>query len=224
MDYHLTFIGKYKTQTNSYAMGILCKEIEDDKISATAWRKGFSFQLTTEKYPSNPKLNMIITAGDSTSGLPQYMRNGYTAPIWYSWDGHCIKEENESEYHDFYISFSMDNNIHELIIYVNGKEVMREIYDENYFSSVLDYINNPNIPFEFGRCYHSNGTGEGGNPKVYYKGEIYSCRLYNRGLTAEEMLANYNATVSYHNILVNNGNASTGGETGGEDFDNIETN
>lgn len=50
----------------------------------------------------------------------------------------------------------------------------------------------------------------------------YSLRLYNRSLTDNEALANYNATVSYHQFLLNGGNASTGGNTGGEDLGTIE--
>ena len=59
---------------------------------------------------------------------------------------------------------------------------------------------------------------------LYVKEKIYSIRVYNKFLSDEECTANYNATGSYHNILVNGGNASTGGNTGVEDFGNIETN
>ena len=38
----------------------------------------------------------------------------------------------------------------------------------------------------------------------YSKVDIYACRLYNKVLTDEEIKDNYNATVTYHNMLIQN--------------------
>lgn len=90
---------------------------------------------------------------------------------------------------------------------------------ENYYK---DFIEKelPNLnTYILGRC----SMDDEGNWH-YTNCEIYSLRLYNRSFEENEVLANYNATVAYHDILVNNGNASTGGTTGGEDLDNINNN
>ena len=89
----------------------------------------------------------------------------------------------------------------------------------------LSILNDSTLNFEFGRALHENGDPR--KPLTvqfcYFFGSIYCCRLYNKPLTEAEMIANYNATVSYHNILVNGGNAVTSGQTGGENLENIET-
>jgi len=67
------------------------------------------------------------------------------------------------------------------------------------------------------------GSTSGGNAMNEFSDcLIYSVRVYGRALSKDELSANYNATTSYHNILVNGGNAETSGETGGEDIDNIK--
>ena len=38
----------------------------------------------------------------------------------------------------------------------------------------------------------------------YSKLDIYACRLYIKVLTAEGIKDNYNATVTYHNMLIQN--------------------
>jgi hypothetical protein len=69
------------------------------------------------------------------------------------------------------------------------------------------------------------GNNIGGNAALNYgQMDFYSIRLYNTPLSTQEIQANYNTTVSYHNILVNGGNAETGGNTGGSDLENVETN
>lgn len=54
--------------------------------------------------------------------------------------------------------------------------------------------------------------------KEYSKMNCYTMRIYSKALTGDEVIANYNASVSYHEFLLNDGNAETGGDTGGSDF------
>ena len=50
---------------------------------------------------------------------------------------------------------------------------------------------------------------------------LYSIRVYNRNLSEEELTANYNATIAYHDILGNDGNAGNN-NTGGSDIGTIK--
>ena len=50
-------------------------------------------------------------------------------------------------------------------------------------------------------------SGTPGNGSIWHefsKFDLYSCRLYSRVLTDEEISQNYTATTNYHNKLVNN--------------------
>ena len=120
---------------------------------------------------------------------------------------------------DIYFTISVDANSRVQDIYVNGEKNCTGTLSENYYKDfVKKELANLNT-YILGRCSMDNE----GNWH-YTNCEIYSLRLYNRSFEESEVLANYNATVAYHNILVNNGNASTGGTTGGEDLDNINNN
>ena len=75
-------------------------------------------------------------------------------------------------------------------------------------------LNESGIPFVF-------GDGMRTSSKKGYVGEsIYSIRVYNRFLSEDELTANYNASVSYHNILVGGG-AADNNNTGGTDLDEL---
>ena len=68
------------------------------------------------------------------------------------------------------------------------------------------------------------GAVYAGNPAAwsYGKMDIYTIRVYNDALTDFEIEENYKATVAYHGTLTDPDNGSTGGETGGEDFEDIK--
>ena len=105
-----------------------------------------------------------------------------------------------------------------MILYENGEEKSSEqITMAGYFDGCKENLNNAEIPFRMGIGYWTSWT-----EARYLHGQIYSCRIYNKVLTSSEIKANHNATVSYHNILINSQNGQTGGNTGGEDIENIK--
>lgn len=68
------------------------------------------------------------------------------------------------------------------------------------------------------------GSLYGGNPAMWTYGatDLYAVRLYNKVLTDAEIEANYTATITYHATLRDPSTGSTGGETGGEDFEDVK--
>lgn len=153
-------------------MGILSKERDYNKIQDC---NGLSFEITTDIYPFKPIHNTIFRVSSGDSGIPEYQRNSYLCNIWYPWDGYVT----ENEYPDFYITISVDDLNHTIIMYVNGVEFDKKTYAKNYFKEGLDILNDPSIEFEFGRTIHGNGFGNGEYSKVYFSGSVYACRLYN---------------------------------------------
>lgn len=51
--------------------------------------------------------------------------------------------------------------------------------------------------------------------------DLYGLAIYDRCLDASEVNLNYNNIKAYHEMLVN-GSAESGGETGGEDMENMK--
>lgn len=78
-------------------------------------------------------------------------------------------------------------------VYKNGELVQRAILANTYWEN---FIQNeiPNIKyFRIGTTTWNGVTG-------YYNGLVYSARIYNKALTDEEVLENYNKAVAYHNL------------------------
>ena len=78
-------------------------------------------------------------------------------------------------------------------IYKDGKLLKKAVLAKSYWE---DFKNNeiPKIEyFRIGRARWNGITG-------YYNGLIYSVRIYNKALSSEEVLENYNKAVLYHNL------------------------
>ncbi len=79
-------------------------------------------------------------------------------------------------------------------IFVDGKPLFSGGYNEKQWDNFINnYLNNLDT-FEIGR----NMGGVDGRYS-YSKMEIYALRLYNRGLTENELLDSYNKTIGYYN-------------------------
>ena len=111
------------------------------------------------------------------------------------------------------------------ITYVLNKDGSYKIYkegvlvDEGAFSSdyVKEYnrhLSDTSKPIQLGVSYYAAD-------RLYKKQKIYSLRVYDKLLTAEEVMLNYKASSSYHDILVNDGNADNN-NTGGDDLSTIK--
>lgn len=78
-------------------------------------------------------------------------------------------------------------------VYRNGKLLKKTILANEYWEN---FIENeiPSIKyFRIGTTTWNGITG-------FYNGLVYSARIYNKALSDEEVLENYNKTVSYHNL------------------------
>lgn len=124
-----------------------------------------------------------------------------------------------------YLDLVFDASSLQYKIYINGKFIDSTTVNKTYWIADedetgdwsgfggIDILQDSTLPYKIGTYF-------GGSPGRwwYYKYDLFCTRLYNRPLSESELLANYTATTSYHNILVDGGSASTGGETGGDSF------
>jgi hypothetical protein len=124
--------------------------------------------------------------------------------------------ENMNLKEEFYFSIVIDANNLTQVVYLNGKKLASGDFSEEYWNRFIKNDLSTLTTFCLGRC---SGDHEG--YWHYSDASVYSLRLYNRPLSDSEVIANYNATVSYRNILLNGGEASTDGDTKGEDLNNI---
>jgi len=77
--------------------------------------------------------------------------------------------------------------------YMNGILVKQEQLDENYWNNFKDN-EIPNIEyFQIGKARWNSVSG-------YLNGDVYSVRIYNKCLSDNEVLENYDKTVAYHNL------------------------
>jgi hypothetical protein len=152
------------------------------------------------------------------SGLNYY--GSFTSPNYYNNWGQYLELSNYGETinfkDEFYLTIVVDMNNLIQTFYLNGEKLDSGDLSRKY---VNNFLNNdlPNLnTFCLGRSsMHDDGYWH------YSDASVYSLRLYNRPLSDSEVTANYNSTVSYRNILLNGGEASTGGDTEGEDLSNI---
>ena len=143
-----------------------------------------------------------------------------TNTFWFGYSGHrhwSTTNIANTIANDFYLTLTYSpDNVDKL--YLNAEELQKSSVNGGgsiTWTGVRDMLNESGIPFVF-------GDGMRTSSKKGYVGEsIYSIRVYNKALTPDEILANYNATVSYHNILVNGGEAGNN-NTGGDDLGSIE--
>lgn len=78
-------------------------------------------------------------------------------------------------------------------VYKNGKLLKQAKLDENYWKNFKE-SEIPNVEyFQIGKVRWNEITG-------YLNGDMYSARIYKKCLTAEEVLQNYQKTVAYHQL------------------------
>ena len=101
-----------------------------------------------------------------------------------------------------YLTMTVDiaNNVIEL--YWNGKFIDSTTCSHEWL--VGGDLIDSKVPFTVGLQVY--GGDYGVKVEGYSKVDIYACRLYNKVLTADEVKANYDKTVAYHNVLVQSEN------------------
>ena len=128
---------------------------------------------------------------------------------------------------DVYIDVVCDPVSHEegkiiYAVYRDGKKVGETTTDRSYWykTGSATYAGKDLMESVSETC--RIGSSYGGNPALWGYGnfDIYTVRLYNDVLSDLEIEENYKATVAYHSTLTKPDTGETGGETGGEDFEN----
>ena len=97
---------------------------------------------------------------------------------------------------------TIDPTTYTQTIYVNGLPVASGDYSKEQWDEFASELASRIEYYYIGRSSYDNRWH-------YSNTEIYGLSLYNRALNAEEILANYNAMVSYHDILENGSEVKT---------------
>ena len=96
-----------------------------------------------------------------------------------------------------YLTMTIDIENDNISLYWEGKFIASTICSHEWL--IGGDLLSEDIPFTVGLQVYGNS---GKRVEGYSKVDIYACRLYNKVLTADEVKDNYNATVTYHNLLV----------------------
>ena len=137
--------------------------------------------------------------------------------LWFGYSGHrhWWVQNGIFDNVDTYITLTSSPSDPRGRVWINQEEITHiRSAGSCTWEKILSNLNNKDNGFIFGKGTDSTGDN-------YSKLHIYSIRIYNKALNDEERLANYNATIAYHDILVNGGNADNDND-GGESFDKIE--
>lgn len=100
-----------------------------------------------------------------------------------------------------YLTLSVDAKNNIVSVYWKGKFIDSTKCNHDWI--VGGGLINNEIPFTIGLMV---GDKDGKYNEFYSKMDLYACRLYNKVLTEEEVNDNYNKTVAYHNLLIQQGN------------------
>lgn len=116
----------------------------------------------------------------------------------YPWNIVYPENEKIQNNNEIYFTISVDcsRDVYMHTLYINGHKMYSGILSKRYWNNFAKYDLNNLKYFCIGR---SSMTGEGW--WHYSKMNAYSIKLYNRGLSAEEVKDNYNKAVAYHNAL-----------------------
>ena len=108
-------------------------------------------------------------------------------------------ETKDAEYQSlYYDDFMKENNVGKLIFYLNGKLYGYTYNGNDSYEKGLERWNNDENLFFIGVSpFDADGN------LFYLKGKVYATRLYEKALTEDEVLENYNATIAYRSATTN---------------------
>ncbi len=109
---------------------------------------------------------------------------------------HNIKKSNDYNY----ISMTVNFNTGEVKVYNKGSLAQSTTCNKDYLKS--ESIKDSSIPFTIGLQVGGDPNNGGKRKCSYSKFDLYSCRLYTRVLSDQEIENNFNETISYHNYLI----------------------
>lgn len=97
---------------------------------------------------------------------------------------------------ELYDNYMRENEVDKLEYYVDGNLYGYTYYGSDSYKKGLETWNNDTCPFFVGACpWYGNGN-------IYYmQGELYTCRLYTKPLTNDQVLSNVKTTKIYRESL-----------------------
>ena len=98
-----------------------------------------------------------------------------------------------------YLTMTIDLEKSKIALYKDGEFVGETVCSHDWM--IGGGLTDNFIPFTIG--FQTGGTTY---TEYYANMNIYACRLYNKVLTSDEVKANYDKTVAYHNVLVQSKN------------------
>lgn len=121
---------------------------------------------------------------------------------------HWVQKKMNSSFNNEnggYITMTVDINSDTITLYWNGQYVDKTKVSHKWLLN--GGLTNNSIPFTIGYQIRGKLESDESDENVsswnkYAKVDIYACRLYNKILTADEIRDNYNSTVAYHNLLL----------------------
>ena len=175
---------------------------------------GFTFEFYGKNLDTNRRMAMLSKSLPDVNkvGLRFYMdyktilkmsmgmgnANIETGSDWQDQNlKHWMNKDIEEDFSQGgYITVCVDLNRSEVTIYKNGNYFDSTICNKEWLNA--SQITNNEVPFLISKLYSYGEVIDSSYAKV----DIYACRLYNKVLTADEVKANYDKTVAYHNVLV----------------------
>ena len=147
---------------------------------------GYASRFRTKFYRSRV-FQCCMSSGDSKS---DWSVGGGMKHWIYKDNLKSFNSENGS-----YITMTVNLNINTLTLYQEGTKIGSTVCSGEWLRN--GGLTNNSIPFTIGLLIDGNTYTEN-----YSKMSLYSCRLYNKVLTDEEVNENYNKTVAYHNMII----------------------
>lgn len=175
---------------------------------------GFTFEIYAKN--TEPSRMMTILAktkrNSDVHAMRCYMENnksfsasmsGYTSESDWSNNQpnntkHWVVRENTEDFsanEGGYLTVSVDLKNNKITLYRKGKFLDSTICSKQWLEA--SGIKVKDIPFTIGMH-----VAFGPYTEIYSKMNLYSCRLYNKILSPEEIQNNYTKTVAYHEFLV----------------------
>ena len=171
----------YCSAPNGKDIYMLGKTIRNPEIT---WTNRFRMQF----FQSIKSLRCCMSGLDSMSD--RKVNNGYQK----HWIAKSVAENFQGE-DGGYITVTADIKNNKVGVYWNGEFIGETTCSHDWM--VNGGLTDSSIPFTVGLVIGGNNYTES-----FSEINLYACRLYNKVLTSEEIKDNYNKTVTYHNVLV----------------------
>lgn len=169
-------------------------------ITDTGITTSISFNNTPDKIHFSPfsrkeSQELGTAAMAHVLDFPCFGRNGELHYFVYSID--CSETYNSSTTTELE---GYEGDFYSLKVFVDGSFLYDTYYSIYQYDQLKEYQNNPDPKyFIIGRC-----SGGWAGYWHYSKMQTYCMRLYNRGLSEEEIIDNYNTTKAYYSAVIGN--------------------